>query len=243
MPGSGSDQTAQLLRRVKSKDAEPLDFVWLMQCLMEKGNFRKASQIGRQAIERFGTEMQDCFENLGVCEWVLDQPQAAVQAWRDGLNCSYRDTAGGLYPRLLLWFAGVVTGDQSLVAEAVSLIKHTLQSPRAVKWPGVLGRYVLGQASQDELWREAVEGDIRAKFPFLQRKALFFVGVIALVNEEYKRARGCFRACTHMFPTAFENDLYLARHEQARLEKANPTADTASKTGAKDIYVWKRGQA
>jgi len=101
-----------------------------------------AKAILAALIEKNGKKYEHHYSFAGVASWLLSSYEEAIHFWQDGSNCGYRDMAGGMGIVLLRYFAGVRTGNESVIQIAKSLLSERLTKAWAVNWPSHVGQAV-----------------------------------------------------------------------------------------------------
>lgn len=206
------------------------DYWELTGRLLLQGSVKHAASVAQVAIKRYANtwEASDApYIDLGICEWLLGHKEKAVEAWRGGLNTPYRDPAGGVFTRLLLWFAGAMDSNAALLQEAVSLLEHALTSPRATGWPARIAEHLLDRGSETDVFDAAGKIDQRQGNDFRVRESLLYVGAKEFQEGSLDRARDCFARCTENLVEALSefgnNDRLLAAYELRRLDPSAPS--------------------
>ena len=103
-------------------------------------------------IEANPNTMEFAFVLSGTAKWCSGDREAAVAEWRQGIDVDYADTAGGIAIPLHLFFASVSQPDLVPKAEAAGLLGDRLNGRRGHRWPGHLGRLVLGEMTDKEVY-------------------------------------------------------------------------------------------
>jgi len=200
------------------------EFVQSTRMLLMEGQVSKARSVARMAIERFPRRYQASYDDLGVCEWLLGNKAAAIEAWRGGLHTAYRDPAGGVYSRSNLWWGGAMSGDRAVVREALGHLESALTSLRATNWPGPMARYVVGRISEKKLLEAAQDVDRCLEGDRITRESLLVVGAKAFQEGNLDRARACFARCADGLVDALgehrNNKLLMAGYELSKLDAA-----------------------
>jgi len=154
----------------------------------------------------------------GTARWILNQFDEAVQVWCDGLDCDYRDAAGGMRLPLLLFYASARRPQTFSKTQAKKMIQEALKSSRARNWPGALGRYVLKQIDEKQTRIEA-----QFDHPIVTARQLnqveFYAGVMAYLQEDNEQFVDRMRRCALGRECEFNCEWHLARYEAGRFEK------------------------
>ncbi len=154
----------------------------------------------------------------GIARWVLNEREDAVTLWCDGLKCNYRDAAGGVSLPLLLYYASVRRPDEFSREHAEQFLRTALESRRASNWPGGLGRYVLGEISEDQARAEADAGH-----PIVTARHLnqleFYQGMMALEQHDTELFLAYMRNCADTHECELNKEWHLACHECATFGK------------------------
>ena len=86
----------------------------------------------------------------GTAKWCSNEPEAAMECWKSGLDCDYGDAGGAsVGNRLLLFVASVLRKDARAEKEAIALLKAKKDDPRISTWPGPLVLLALGKKNVD----------------------------------------------------------------------------------------------
>jgi hypothetical protein len=111
-----------------------------------------AISVGEQLIKITKGDTESDFKFLGIANWIVANTTKAVEVWQESKNCIYKDASGGIETQLLLYFAGIKIGHESLKAASVKTIKKLLKSKRAINWPGPLAHYLINDITEIELF-------------------------------------------------------------------------------------------
>jgi hypothetical protein len=151
---------------------------------------------------------------LGVASWILEDRQEAIRIWSKGLDCDYRDEAGGMELPLLLFYAGVREPTLFSIAQAQTLISDALKSRSAKNWPGPLGQFVLGRIDEKRA-RKAAEFDEPVVTAAQLNQVEFYVGVMAYMRGDQERFIEYVRRCARGRESELNSEWHLAQHEVA----------------------------
>ena len=110
-----------------------------MYALFHLKKYFDAISLCEQLIKTTKGDTELDFKFLGVTNWIVANTTKAVDVWQESQNCLYKDASGGIEIQLLLYFAGIKTGQDSIKSASVKIIKKLLKSKRAINWPGTLG--------------------------------------------------------------------------------------------------------
>jgi hypothetical protein len=152
-----------------------------------------AISLCKHLIKTTKGDTESDFKFLGIANWIVANTTEAIEAWQESQTCAYKDASGGIEIQLLLYFASVKTGQDSLKAASVKTIKKLFKSKSATNWPGPLGHYLLSEMSELELFASV------ATVPILKERQLcqaYFVNAIKKleVGDEdgyYEKLRDC----------------------------------------------------
>lgn len=177
------------------------------------GNLSKAREYLDAWTKVKMPKMDSAFLWAGVVRWLEKSYVEACNIWRAGLDCDYRDAAGGIEVPLLLYFAGIRYPEISDLGEVTRLLDDRLNSWRAMHWPAPLGRFVLNRISEQE-----ADGTARATLSTsvqFQRlaKVEFWAGVIALREHDQVSFLDRMHRCAASPESNLTHEGYLARHE------------------------------
>ncbi len=213
--------TATQAKKQLTKCQDWGDYLDLTRILFNQGSISLARDVSVAAIERFGNMFQCFYDNLGVCEWLLNDPQKAIESWRGALRTSYGDSSGHMRTKLLLWFSGVMRDDERVRNEAVTLLERAIGTLRGKHWPGAIARYILGKSSEEEVTAAAKVVDQLHNLDRERRLALLYFGAMAYAARDINRAVFCFSQCADDVVAAldesFMHELRLAAFERDRL--------------------------
>lgn len=153
----------------------------------------------------------------GVSLWLMKQYRDAVDLWIKGEECGYRDPSGGVGIALLQYFAGVTLQDNTCIQHAMKLLRIRLKAAWAQHWPGPLGRFVVGELTEEQIRIEATRpelNDILAQEQLTQLD--FYAGVQCLAVGDRPHYRQHLRRCRLPFETKFTPESFLAPFEAKR---------------------------
>lgn len=174
--------------------------------------YDEAQKIYRQMIEKYPV-VDEGFQWSGVVNWLLDDYEQAVRLWRMGLDCSYRDAAGGMDLPLFLYFAAVRIPNIEDINSIKQLIRKRLKSPWAQNWPAPLGRFVIGKTTEKDLREDlSVLVDEPATLEETARID-FYMGVAALKRGDKESYLEALRRCAEAQNLEELCEFYLARWE------------------------------
>jgi hypothetical protein len=157
--------------------------------------------------------MDSAYVWAGVVRWVLNHPEEACQVWRSGLDCEYRDPAGGVTLPLLLYFAACIYSDKRGLTEATSLIVERTATPRATNWPGPIGHFVTGSITEDELIARAADSNSQLRVSRQMQMVHSYLGVHSLLEGSRSKFTDRLNRCTQIEESRFEPEGILARFE------------------------------
>ncbi|MES2794123.1 MAG: hypothetical protein V4719_31205 [Planctomycetota bacterium] len=174
----------------------------------------RAKTIFIALIEKSGIKYEHYYSYAGVASWMLKSYADAIDFWQAGSNCGYRDMAGGINIVLLRYFAGIRTGDESVVQKAKTLLSERLKKAWAVHWPSPIARFVLGEISDGELL--AIATDPLKHYAIIGEEltqAKFYIGVQGLLSGNTKEYRTQLKSCRLPHESKFAPESYLAPFE------------------------------
>jgi hypothetical protein len=161
------------------------------------------------------------YASAGIARWLLDETDEAVKLWVEGLDCDYRDEAGGMELPLLLFYAAVRRPKAFRKSEAKKLIKEALKSSWATNWPGPLGRLVLKEIDESQT-RELAKFD----HPFVESQNVneleFYCGVLALEAGDETEFDRRMQVCYETPGAEINNEWHIAHFEVLEKRKASP---------------------
>jgi hypothetical protein len=148
----------------------------------------------------------------GIARWILGKRDEAIQVWLAGLDCDYRDAAGGMELPLLLFYAAALQPEDFAMRRAKKLVKEALKSSWASNWPGPLGRFVLR-----EIYEKQVTDEARFDQPLVEHQQMnqveFYAGVLAHLDGHEKEFKRRTQRCASAKGCELNNEWYLARYE------------------------------
>ena len=149
----------------------------------------------------------------GVPRWLLGDPADACKMWEIGLECQYRDMAGGMHSPVLLYFASLRHPDAFDPKKALSLIGKRAASPKVIHWPGPIGSLLLGEMTEQQLNHEAsqmpYEPSRKGRFGMVH----FYAGVLALAEGKRSTYLERMRKCIEIRESKLNPEGFLAHHE------------------------------
>ena len=169
-------------------------------------------------IQRTGGRFEDDFINSGIASWLQNSHEEAVSRWTEAQREKrYTDAAGGLMVPMLLNYAALRLNDAGLARKARARIAKRCGNPRAVNWPGPLGRFVLGAIDERELLA------LVTPQPILHERemcaACFWIGAAAMQKNQARSLELMAQAVTCAPAAYLEHEYYLAKGEVARINE------------------------
>jgi hypothetical protein len=156
----------------------------------------------------------------GIARWTSGERADALRTWVKGLDCDYRDEAGGMELPLLLFYASARDPHIFPKARANKLIKEALESSLATNWPGPLGRFVLGQIDEKQ-----ARSDAEFEHPDVTSRQLnqveFYAGLLAYIRGDKDEFIDRMRRCALTRRCELNNEWHLARFEVAKEGKGD----------------------
>jgi len=131
-------------------------------------------------MRRYRVTADAYFALIGVAQWCLDDPIAASESWRLGLDAQYIDMAGGIGSPLLLWVASVLRPNDKLRREAAQILIEKVKDTKVRHWPGPLAQFVLGQIDERVLDERSIERLNRKTSPRTKWEITFYRHVLEL---------------------------------------------------------------
>lgn len=181
------------------------------------------------ANRRLKGETQPYLEKIGSVFWLLGRRDEALQTFRtaiDGIldgSIKFADNAGGVSQGILLWYAGVTSGNEKAKSYALNYLRKLAKKSRIKEWPGVLALYVLGEKTQADVFAAVCgSSDInkainQAKTDLLTRrritKALFYIATLYRDENNEEQCREKMISCASLENPVLEIEWYLAREE------------------------------
>ena len=180
------------------------------------GDTQGAKVIFDKMLRQADPEDDDgLYAYLGLIHWLEDDPNEAVAFWKRGLNCQYRDEAGGMELPLLLLYAGVRAPKSFDCNAAIKLVSQRLESEWAENWPGPIGRFVVGQIDESEM-RHCARFDVELVEKQQLVQAEFYVGVERLSCGDKDAFHNSMAICASQPGCEVLYEPFLAKHELKR---------------------------
>jgi len=188
--------------------------------------FRKANAIENRELRG---QSEPYLEKIGGILWILGRRLEALQTFKrkvDGIgdgSIKYSDNAGGISPGLLLWFASIGTGDQSVTAHSLKYLTKLAKKSRIHYWPGPIALFLLGKSSIDEVLSAAcgtpdfqqcnsiATGDLLKRRQLVN--ALFYLAVRARDLGDEDKCRELLSQCRELRNPVLEIEWYLSDSE------------------------------
>lgn len=181
-------------------------------------------------MDRYRTSMEIYFALIGVAQWCLNDPIAATESWRSGLEAQHLDMAGGMESPLLLWLSAVLRQDKAAQAKALHVLEAKVKNSKAKHWPGPLGRFVLGDIDEKSLselskGRNGEETSLRRSWQISFYKIIWSVRTsdvsrdkfLRLLRVELRNLNVDFSESDEFLQVIRNPEFYLARHERLGL--------------------------
>lgn len=149
---------------------------------------------------------------LGASKWLLAQPQEAITAWQEGLECEYTDGAGGIGLPLLLYFGSVRQPLLFGLEKATKLLRQRLKNPRAKMWPAPLARFLLDELSPQEVLLACAHTSDSVQRR-REQMAEFYVGVRCLRGNDIKGYVDQMRRASQFSQCELNETFFLSRYE------------------------------
>lgn len=180
------------------------------------GEFEESLQTSQTIIDLTKGTTDSDFIFQGVAHWLSGADGKAIVSWKNGLNCSYTDAAGGIEIPVLLYYAAARKGDATLADESLKLLSSKLD-PAIRQWPAPIGAYLLGQITKEDVATAISQNAVlKAK---QQCQACFAFGVKELASRNKDSALSCFCEAAGLGPvTLARHEIYLARNEMSLLK-------------------------
>jgi hypothetical protein len=171
---------------------------------------------------------------LGVVHWLIGHRTTAKELFRaevDGVRhgtIGYADAAGGVSQGLLLWYAGVASGDRNASEHAIGYLDWLAKKKRTLltqigNWPGPLARFAIGDMNPKTLLRQAFESETlngaveRARGDVLLtrhlQQALVAIATSHRVKGEEQKCRAAMIKCAELGNTHAQEEWYIAAAE------------------------------
>jgi hypothetical protein len=199
---------------------------WLGTVLMLGQGYLHAGQLddAKRILDEYnelpeGKKMESAYAWAGVPQWLLKNPIDACDKWKIGLECQYRDMSGGMHSPLLLYFASTTHPEAFDREKAKMLIRERAASPKSIYWPGPIGKFLLGEITEEQLREEA------SKMPYEPKKEKqfgmvhFYSGVLALGKGNKAKYLERMKRCADIRESKMSPEGFLAQHELAATPK------------------------
>jgi hypothetical protein len=236
------DAIGEYDRLIKSGQASVPDLSNKATALLCLGRFDEALDVMKvidEIDEARGGGRADP-RQIGVVLWLMDRRDDAITAFRrsvagvlDG-SIAYTDFAGGASQGLLLWYAGVATGDPVVVEEATAYLAKIFRKGFFGAWPGPVAVYILGNATEEDVLEKATgspslerslenaDSDILANRQLVQ--ALFYLSLKHREDGDEAEANRLMALCADRANPHLEMEWFLAQAEVGRGIGAGLTA-------------------
>lgn len=173
-------------------------------------------------------------QQLGLVHWLMGHRTTAKELFRaevDGLRygtIGYADAAGGVSQGLLLWYAGVASGDRNASEHAIGYLGWLAKKKRTLltqigNWPGPLARFAIGEMNMKTLLRQEFESASldsaveRAKGEVLLtrhlQQALVAIATSYRAKGDEKKCRAAMVQCAELGNTHAQEEWYIAAAE------------------------------
>lgn len=181
------------------------------------GDLSKAQEYFDEYANLETPRLEDAYCWAGVVRWLQNNPVDACKVWTAGLDCDYRDDAGGMTLPLLLHFGAVRAPTAFRLEEAEALITDRLLSPRGpVFWPGPLGQFVLNHLTEEDLRLKALAAPNPWERQGQFAQVEFYAGVVALRDRDPASFLDRMAKCLAVEESPDIHERFLARHEVTR---------------------------
>jgi len=174
-------------------------------------------------------ETQPYLKTIGAILWLLRKHDESIQTFKmavDGIadgSIKFADNAGGVSQGLLLWCAGVSTADEEVKNHSLRYLRNVAKKSRIKYWPGVLGLFLLGKKTNEEVIQEVCGtsdldmGISRFSTDLLKRrglvKALFYFAVRKRDEGDEQGCRATMAKCASLENPVLEEEWFLADAE------------------------------
>lgn len=156
------------------------------------------------------------FARQGVCYWYLDQPDQAVEAWREAGTAPYTDIAGGVESPIFLLYAGERLESQEIRREAVALLRRHARRKLGT-WPGQAVPYLLGKTNLEDLEKALAAATTVPKLrERYQCQFDFYVALHSFGSGDIEQFRDRMVHCASNSRGMLEEEYYIARWEVNR---------------------------
>lgn len=179
----------------------------------------------------------DIFHGMaGIAKWCINEPAAAVDAWRAGFGAPYTVGASVVRLPLLLFAASILRPDVFSKKEAEHILKERIENPLIDNWPGPLVKFILNLIDEDflkSLWIGNVGNRKRGVMPHRRWLTEFYKTLLELdlrdlsdwtfqrrMREITSIARSEWSEDRHFALLLQCEEFFLARHEVSLAERS-----------------------
>lgn len=183
-----------------------------LYALLHLEEYEVCASVAADLIQLEGGSTSVDFIFLGICNWLLDKQEAAINSWKGARNSTYKDAGGGIDIETIIYFASIKTHNPKLKDESTKAISRLLKFKRGNSWPKPLGQYLMGTLNVDELL-----GYVSAT-PILKERnlcqAYFVIGIKKLENNDLAAYKSNMDDIIRLGPASYlEQMFYLAKGE------------------------------
>lgn len=141
-----------MLRKEYEQEPGASEIMELGVALLWTQRYLEAWQHFREAVEAYPRSISSFYGMAGTAKWCVNDLNAAVEQWHEGLNAKYADAGGaGVTCAMLLYVASIVAPKVFSKPEAMGLLSKKSKDPRSRHWPGPLAKFVPGQMTENVL--------------------------------------------------------------------------------------------
>lgn len=138
------EQGLALMREAYIRDPTTSQIMRLGVGYLWAEDYQAAWKHFQDAIQKYPLSISAFYGMAGAAKWCLDQPDAAVAHWHEGLDARHADGGIGIHLPLLLLVASILRPSIFPRSEAQQILSIRINDPRANYWPGPLAKFVLG---------------------------------------------------------------------------------------------------
>jgi hypothetical protein len=184
--------------------------------LLKLRRYSDVISLGRLLIEVTDGDTVDDFMCQGVAHWLSNEPDSAIECWREAQTARYQDAAGGVACRLLLWYGALRTDDIGLMRDLERWFQRKFTKAPMV-WPAPLAGVVCRKLDKNSLMASLSPNPVLAVRQHCQGS--FYLGMIAQQQGDHSQfSHLMHKAHSLESVTWLEYEHYLASGEVLRLD-------------------------
>lgn len=214
------DQIIHLLwenRELLLQRSNPYEYRHLAIAMLRSGRIKDAIEHYQTLIEVIDPRRRNDSDycELGAAQWIAGEREEGINSWKTALKCNYGDGAKNMTPALLLYYGGVRCEDEELRSYAENQINIKLNTGWAKNWPAPLGRFLIEQADDSQVYA-AIEKEHPRRQPSEHCRFLFYQGTKSIQEGKLESSTERFRQAVGIEEqTTISTEFVLAKNEVA----------------------------